>query len=113
MRLYKYHMMPLWGHPFLTANGRVTERNEWPHSGTVTLWLDDLHVMPATVPDVDECQGPTECDASADCLNIPGGYHCQCREGFVGDGTLCTGYLLTTLLCSKVTAAIDYVWVDK
>ena len=52
-----------------------------------------VHVTapPPPFDDVDEVQGPTECDANANCLNIPGGYHCQCKEGYVGVGTLCRG----------------------
>ena len=37
--------------------------------------------------DIDECaDGLATCDdVSSDCINVPGGYHCQCRSGFRAD----------------------------
>ncbi|KRZ75495.1 Transmembrane cell adhesion receptor mua-3, partial [Trichinella papuae] len=36
------------------------------------------------IPLVDECKDTrtNDCDQNADCLDLPGGYTCQCREGF-------------------------------
>ena len=31
----------------------------------------------------------------ADCNNQVGGYMCQCKEGFYGDGLSCSGMLVT------------------
>ncbi|XP_035248375.1 fibrillin-2 isoform X1 [Anguilla anguilla] len=40
--------------------------------------------------DVDECEiGAHDCHLQASCLNIPGGFLCSCREGWVGDGVTC------------------------
>jgi hypothetical protein len=41
--------------------------------------------------DVDECAAETPvCDANAACSNASGSYSCTCREGYEGDGKVCT-----------------------
>ncbi len=40
--------------------------------------------------DLDECStNQHDCSESADCINTNGGYICQCKEGFIGNGTFC------------------------
>lgn len=40
--------------------------------------------------DIDECATNANiCDQNADCFNQLGGYSCQCREGFRGNGYTC------------------------
>ena len=44
-------------------------------------------------PDVDECaENPDICDGGQ-CVNVPGGHHCLCYEGFVAtlDARACVG----------------------
>ena len=42
--------------------------------------------------DIDECEiGAHQCDINAECINIPGGYNCNCETGFFGNGTECKG----------------------
>lgn len=43
--------------------------------------------------DVDECKaGLADCSVSeAECMNTAGGYFCQCKTGFSGDGQHCMG----------------------
>ncbi|XP_062403608.1 protein kinase C-binding protein NELL2-like [Sardina pilchardus] len=37
--------------------------------------------------DIDECStGLVECDSRASCVNLPGWYHCECREGYHDNG---------------------------
>ncbi len=44
-----------------------------------------------TISDMIECNGENSCDVNADCSNTIGGYNCQCKPGFTGDGFQCTG----------------------
>lgn len=46
------------------------------------------------VVDIDECEGATKCSVNAHCHNIPGSYHCKCKEGYEGDGIICNGEIL-------------------
>ena len=42
--------------------------------------------------DIDECTGSNNvCDDNAYCSNTVGSYNCTCKEGFTGDGHLCSG----------------------
>lgn len=42
-------------------------------------------------PDVDECVRNTHnCDVNARCINTPGTFTCRCKDGFQGDGVVCT-----------------------
>lgn len=44
------------------------------------------------ISDVDECKkGSNRCDANALCMNTNGGYTCECKVGFQGDGFHCVG----------------------
>ncbi|KAI1883418.1 hypothetical protein AGOR_G00231230 [Albula goreensis] len=37
--------------------------------------------------DIDECaEGFVECDSRATCINLPGWYHCECRDGYHDNG---------------------------
>uniref|UniRef100_A0AAR2K3T8 Neural EGFL like 2 n=1 Tax=Pygocentrus nattereri TaxID=42514 RepID=A0AAR2K3T8_PYGNA len=37
--------------------------------------------------DIDECsEGFVECDSRATCVNLPGWYHCECRDGYHDNG---------------------------
>ena len=48
-----------------------------------------------------ECNGEgaePNCDINAVCTNIEGGFMCECKDGWNGDGVSCTGiyyYILT------------------
>ena len=44
--------------------------------------------------DIDECIS-NPCDTNANCENVNGSYNCKCKGGFTGDGTTCTGNLIT------------------
>ncbi|XP_033119931.1 uncharacterized protein LOC117119232 [Anneissia japonica] len=40
--------------------------------------------------DRNECDGPNDCDPNANCINENPGYSCECKFGYVGDGSTCT-----------------------
>ena len=45
--------------------------------------------------DINECKtGANECDEDAECSNTDGGYECECRDGFTGNGSHCDGMVL-------------------
>lgn len=35
--------------------------------------------------------GENNCSTDATCINTPGSYSCNCKSGFSGNGTSCTG----------------------
>ena len=42
--------------------------------------------------DIDECASSRDnCDENSLCHNTVGSFSCVCDDGFVGDGTVCTG----------------------
>ena len=50
--------------------------------------------------DVDECasEDAHNCDVNANCTNIPGSFLCMCNAEFTGDGTLCIGKPITSMM---------------
>ena len=46
--------------------------------------------------DIDECADRIHpCDVYAECNNNLGSYNCTCKDGFHGNGTYCSGDLIT------------------
>ena len=43
-----------------------------------------------SILDINECTS-NPCDTNAMCTNVIGSYTCECKGGFSGDGTSCTG----------------------
>ncbi|XP_048356264.1 protein kinase C-binding protein NELL2 [Sphaerodactylus townsendi] len=42
---------------------------------------------PSCESDIDEClDGFVQCDSRATCINLPGWYHCECRDGYHDNG---------------------------
>ena len=50
--------------------------------------------LPLNFSEIDECIS-NPCHANALCKDDINSYHCTCEEGFTGDGTTCTGNLIT------------------
>ncbi len=52
---------------------------------------DNVAGQKSRCTDIDECtDGDFDCDPNADCENRPGGYDCNCRDGWDGPGDTCT-----------------------
>ena len=48
--------------------------------------------------DIDECvEGSNDCIAEADCMNDEGTYHCDCKDGYTGNGSYCEGRYLSKM----------------
>ena len=49
--------------------------------------------------DVNECQDSSPCHKDAECINNPGSFTCECKEGFEGDGVKnCKGITLVDII---------------
>lgn len=49
----------------------------------------DVLLLPSA--DIDECaDGFVECDSKSTCVNLPGWYHCECRDGYHDNGLFST-----------------------
>jgi len=62
--------------------------------------------------DIDECKaGLGDCSISgAECVNTAGGYFCQCKTGFSGDGQHCMGTTThTQTLIHTVTRVEEFI----
>lgn len=62
--------------------------------------ITEYNILPALSADIDECtEGFVQCDSRATCVNLPGWYHCECRDGyhdngmFTANGESCEGSL--------------------
>ena len=53
-----------------------------------------LYLLPLNVLEIDECMS-NPCHTNAVCKDAINSYDCTCQEGFTGDGTTCTGSLIT------------------
>ena len=54
----------------------------------------------AILSDIDECSdGSNNCHEYAECSNKQGGFICECKTGFGGNGTYCEGKLFSFMLC--------------
>lgn len=61
--------------------------------------------------DISECSSSTshDCDEYATCLEIPGGFTCECHSGFSGDGHSCTGKISISSRC-EIFPYVSSVW---
>ena len=48
--------------------------------------------------DLNECEENSTCDPHATCTNTEGSYVCLCDEGYIGNGTYCSGEKENVLL---------------
>ena len=49
--------------------------------------------------DVDECKLETyTCDRNATCVNTAGEYNCLCNHGYDGDGKVCYGMNINSII---------------
>ncbi|KAF6016957.1 Ndg [Bugula neritina] len=47
--------------------------------------------------DINECTEQTDnCATNAECINTDGSFHCKCKDGYTGDGVICTAPATTT-----------------
>ena len=51
-----------------------------------------LNIFYIKISGVDAC-AERKCDPNSVCTNNGAGYNCQCRQGFTGNGTICTGMI--------------------
>ena len=63
----------------------------------------NFHKSYVNISDINEC---ISCDKNAKCNNSLGSYTCECNEGFSGDGTTCTGKLITISLKNTIVELV-------
>ena len=64
------------------------------HSTYRKLLMQMLYLLPLNFSEIDECMS-NPCHKNAVCKDAINSYDCTCLEGFTGDGTSCTGNLIT------------------
>ena len=54
--------------------------------------------------DINECDDTSanECQKNADCVNTIGGYKCDCKQGFKGNGLFCEGTFILLIVCLQI-----------
>lgn len=51
------------------------------------LHFNQVNLSLYCVADINECSdGFVQCDSRAICVNLPGWYHCECRDGYHDNG---------------------------
>ena len=78
----------------------VVWRAMWEMEDGALVCMDyhHFHLMPCWSlydgTDIDECaRGTDNCDSNADCINTQGSFQCDCRDGYEGNGRICTGIM--------------------
>lgn len=71
-----------------------------------TIQLSFLFFCTA-IEDINECakKNRNRCHRNADCIDLPKGYRCECRDGYVGNGRRCRG-MFTTLLIQLLLTSV-------
>ena len=80
--------------PEMDSSVEVCENTEWDwNKHSISLHFSILVcLLKFTSTDIDECAlGLDRCHEHAVCTNTMGGYTCECRTGFTGDGFNCQG----------------------
>ena len=83
------------------GNGRVCTGQ--PHTGRHPLsnssqTIQLPFVFCTAIEDINECARKNRCHPNADCIDLPKGYRCECRDGYVGNGKRCRGMFMTLLI---------------
>ena len=77
----------------MSVFGRIPGKREtvlWYFHSYVNIMQREDFIT--TIADIDECsRGTDNCDLNADCRNTQGSFQCVCREGYEGNGRICTG----------------------
>ena len=68
------------------------------------------------VLDIDECLN-YPCQESATCINNIGSFDCECKEGFMGNGSMCEGKMflpyssikVNLMICSNIPFVLHYI----
>ncbi|KAB0362546.1 hypothetical protein FD754_006702, partial [Muntiacus muntjak] len=76
------------GITFSSMNERILMHECYCHTLEIMLIvLKDSKISVTKQKDIDECSdGFVQCDSRANCINLPGWYHCECRDGYHDNG---------------------------
>ena len=80
----------------------------------IVSYLHDVHVTRQNyihycLLDIDECLVNNECHPMASCENTNGSFICQCKIGFTGDGSSCSGDNLKQIMDRYFTCNIYFL----
>ena len=79
----------------------------WYVYGDIDTWKKGRiynFLCPLLTTDINECcTEEHNCHMNAECTNTDGGFECNCREGYVGNGVQCTGEF-----CVNCTPYVHY-----
>ena len=107
------HLVLVSPHPYCILKVSVLLMT-WIHCGRAPSCCGCKHYGCSVIADVDECSNSSlnNCDSNAECRNTIGSYQCSCLQGFMGNGTYCSGMFQPSICGGFITLLLHGCFSD-